>query len=124
MRQRIFPLLALTLTASLLFTVIAHACSDLQSIRATMQAPCDHGSPQDEPRGKSEKDTCGTVRYGMLSTQASFETELAKSYSTASQDVLVIGFLLPAILSDYRSQAPPSFGLGASPYLSHIVLRI
>jgi hypothetical protein len=123
MRQRIFPPLVLTLTASLLFTVIAHACSDLQSIQA-MQAPCDHGSPRDEPRGKSEKDTCGTVRYGMLSTQASFETELAKSYSTASQDVLVIGFSLPAFLSDYRSQAPPSFGLGASPYLSHIVLRI
>ena len=126
MSKRIFPLIALILTAAVLFTVVAHACSDLSSIRAIVQAPCDHTSPQNEPRGKPEKDNCDSVRYGMLATQASpSETELVKLYSIPLQEALFVGFSLPESLpSFWRSPAPPFSWLGISPHLSHVVLRI
>ena len=126
MSKRSFSLVALTLIASMFFTVVVHACSDLRSIQAALQAPCDHSSSQNEPRGKPAKDNCDSVRYGMLSTQASFsETELVKLYSIPLQDVLFVGFSLPDFLPLFwRSQAPPFSGLGASPHLSHVVLRI
>src|SRR5687768_12909057 len=126
MCKQTFPLIALTLTAAVLFTVVAHACSDLRSIQAIVQAPCDHGSSRDESRGKPDKDTCDSVRYGMLCRQvSSAETELSKFYSTAHQDAVFVGFSLPDSLpSFWRSHAPPSSGLGASPLLSHVALRI
>jgi len=126
MSKRNFPLIALALTAAVLFTVVTHACSDLSSIKAIVQAPCDHTSSQSEPRGKPEKDNCDSVRYAMLSTQASSaDTELSKFYSIAFQDAVFVEFSLPDSLpSFWRSQAPPSSGLGVSPHLSHIVLRI
>ena len=124
--KRLKFLVAIALTASVLFTVVAHACSDLSAIRAVVQVPCDHTSSQNEPRGKSDKDHCDTVRYAMLSTQASSaDTELSKFYSTAVQDVLFVGFSLPnSLTSFWRSQAPPFSGLGVSPHLSYVVLRI
>ena len=126
MSKRFYFLVAIALTASVLFTVVAHACSDLSSIRAIVQAPCDHTSSQNEPRGKPEKDNCDSVRYGMLSTQASLsETELFKLYSIPLQEALFVGFSLPDYLpSFWRSLGPPFPGLGASPRLSHVVLRI
>jgi len=126
MSKRFYFLVAIALTASVLFTVVAHACSDLSSIRAIVQAPCDHTSSQNEPRGKPEKYNCDSVRYGMLSTQASLsETELFKLYSIPLQEALFVGFSLPDSLpSFWRSQAPPLSGLGVSPHLSHVVLRI
>jgi hypothetical protein len=126
MSKRGFPLLALTLIASVLFTVVAHACSDLRSMQTALQAPCDHSSPQNEPRGKSEKDNCDLVRYGMLSLQASYAApELSKIYSISFQDSGFVVFSLPDSLPLFwRSQAPPFSGLGASPHLSHVVLRI
>jgi hypothetical protein len=126
MSKRLYFLVAIALTTSVLFTVIAHACSDLSSIRAVVQAPCDHTSSQNEPRGKPEKDNCDAVRYGLLSTQASSAgTELSKFYSTALQDAVFVGISLRDPLpSFWRSQAPPFFGLGVSPHLSHVVLRI
>ena len=126
MSKRFYFLVAIALTASVLFTVVAHACSDLSSIRAIVQAPCDHTSSRNEPRGKPEKDNCDSVRYGMLSTQASLsETELFKLYSIPLQEALFVGFSLPDSLpSFWRSQAPPFSGLGVSPHLSHVVLRI
>jgi len=126
MSKRRFSIVALTLIASVFFTVVVHACSDLRSIQAAVQAPCDHSSSQNEPRGKPEKDNCDSVRYGMLATQASTsDTDLFKLYSIPLQEALFVGFSLPdSLLSFWRSQAPPFSGLGASPHLSHVVLRI
>jgi hypothetical protein len=126
MSKRNFPLIALALTAAVLFTVVAHACSDLSSIQAIVQAPCDHGSSRDESRGKPDKDTCDSVRYGMLCRQtSSAETELSKFYSSAFQEAVFVEFSLPDLLpSFWRSQALPFSGLGVSPHLSHVVLRI
>jgi hypothetical protein len=126
MSKRGFSIVALTLIASVFFTVVVHACSDLRSIQAAVQAPCDHNSSQNEPRGKPEKDNCDSVRYGMLAIQASSsDTELSKLCSITLQEVLFVAFPLPGSLpSFWRSQAPPFSGLGASPNLSHIVLRI
>ena len=91
-----FPLIALALTATVLFTVVAHACSDLSSIKTIVQAPCDHSTSQNEPRGKPEKDNCDSVRYGMLSKQASYsETEFSKLYSLSFHEPLSITVLLP-----------------------------
>lgn len=121
-----FSLIALTLIASVFFTVVVHACSDLRFIQAAVQAPCDHSSSQNEPRGKPEKDNCDSVRYGMLAIQtSSSDTELTKLCSISLQEVLFVAFLLPDSLpSFWRSQAPPFSGLGVSPHLSHIALRI
>jgi hypothetical protein len=126
MSKRGFPLLAITLIASVFFTVVVHACSDLRSMQAALQPPCDHSSAQNEPRDKAAKDNCDAVRYGMLAIQTSFsETELVKLYSIPLQDLLFVGFSLPDSLpSFWRSQAPPFSGVGASPHLSHVVLRI
>jgi len=125
MSKRGFSLVAIMLIASVFFTVVVHACSDLRSMQVALQAPCNHSSSQSEPRGKPEKDNCDSVRYGMLSKQASpSETELFKLYSIPLQEALFVAFSLPDSLpSFWRSQAPP-FGLGVSPNLSHVVLRI
>ena len=119
-------MVALTLIASVFVTVVVHACSDLRSMQAAVQAPCDHSSSQNEPRGKPEKDNCDSVRYGMLATQASTsDTSLVKLYSIPLQDALFDSFSLHDPLpSFWRSQAPPFSGLGVSPHLSHVVLRI
>src|SRR6266404_544618 len=126
MSKRRFSIVALTLIASVFFTVVVHACSDLRSIQAAVQAPCDHSSSQNEPRGKPEKDNCDSVRYGMLAIQASYAApELSKIYSISLQDSGLVVFSLPDSLPLFwRSQAPPFSGLGASPHLSHVVLRI
>jgi hypothetical protein len=126
MSKRTFPLIALVLTTAVLFTVVAHACSDLSAFQAIVQAPCDHASSQNEPRGKPDKDTCDSVRYGMLSTQASFAAvELLKFYSIAFQYPVFVGFSLSdSQPSSWRSQALPFSGVGVLPYLSHLVLRI
>ncbi len=126
MSKRSFSLVALILIASVFFTVVVHACSDLRSMQAALQAPCNHSSSQSEPRGKPTKDNCDSVRYGMLSTQAfSSDSELVKLYSIPLQDVLFVGFSLPdGLPSFWRSLGPPFSGLGVSPHLSHVVLRI
>jgi hypothetical protein len=126
MSKRNFPLIALALTAAVLFTVVTHACSDLSSIKAIVQAHCDHTSSQSEPRGKPEKDNCDSVRYGMLAAQGSAcGTELVKLYSISLQEVLFAGFsLADSLPSFWRSHAPPFPGLAASPRLSQVVLRI
>ena len=126
MSKRGFYIVALTLIASVFFTVVVHACSDLRSMQAALQTPCNHSSSQNEPRGKPENDNCDSVRYGMLAIQAfSSEIELVKLYSILLQDVLFVGFSLPDWLpSFWRSLGPPFSGLGVSPRLSHVVLRI
>jgi hypothetical protein len=122
MSKRTFPLIALVLTAAVLFTVVAHACSDLSAIQAIVQSPCDHGSSQNDPGRKSDQKDCDSVRYGMLSTQASFA---GKFYSIAFQYPVFVRFLLPdSQPSSWQSQAPPFSGVGVLPYLSHLVLRI
>ena len=126
MSKRGFSLVAIMLITSVFFTVVVHACSDLRSMRAALQAPCDHSSSQNEPRGKPEKDNCDSVRYGMLATQASTsDTSLVKLYLIPLQDALFDSFSLHDPLpSFWRSQAPPFSGLGVSPHLSQVVLRI
>jgi hypothetical protein len=124
MPKRGFSLVAIMLIASLFFTVVVHACSDLRSMQVALQTPCNHSSSQNEPRGKPEKNNCDSVRYGMLSTQAS-PSELFKLYSIPLQEALFLGFSLPDSLpSFWRSLPPPFSRLGVSPYLSHVVLRI
>ncbi len=126
MSKRGFYIVALTLIASVFFTVVVHACSDLRSMQAALQTPCNHSSSQNEPRSKPENDNCDSVRYGMLAIQASSsDTELSKLCSISLQEVLFVAFPLPDSLpSFWRSQAPPFSGLGTSPHLSHVVLRI
>ena len=127
MSKRTFPLIALTLTAAVLFTVVAHACSDLISLKAIVQAPCDHSSSQNEPRSKSEKDNCDAVRYGMLSTRASSaETELSKFYSTRFKTRFLSVFAARLSVLFWRSQAPPfrrawSFAASFSRSSPHLV---
>jgi hypothetical protein len=126
MSKRSFPLIAIALIASVLCTAVAHACADLSAMRAVVQAPCDHGASQDQPRGKTEKDNCDLVRYGMLSTKASSShPELLKLYSIPFDHALLVTIsaidTLPVL---WRSQSPPLLALGVSPRLSHIVLRI
>jgi len=65
MPKRGFCLVAIMLIASVFFTVVVHACSDLRSMQVALQAPCNHSSSQSEQRGKPEKDNCDSVRYGM-----------------------------------------------------------
>ena len=125
MSKRGFSIVALILIASVFFTVVVHACSDLRSIQAAVQAPCDHSSSQNEPRGKPEKDNCDSVRYGMLSIQASYsETELSKLSLIPLQEVLFVAFSLPDSLPSLAISRPSFSELGVSPHLSHIVLRI
>ena len=126
MSKRGFSLVALTAIASVFFTVVVHACSDLRSLKVAMQAPCDHSSSQNEPRSKPEEDNCESVRYGMLSTKASYAAmELSDFSSISLQDAVFIVFSLSDSLPLFwRSQAPPFSAIGASPHLSHVVLRI
>lgn len=114
------------LIASVFFAVVVHACSDLRAMQTALQAPCNHSSSQSEPRGKPEKDNCDSVRYGMLSKQASpSETEVFKLYSIPLDEALLASASLPNTLSLlWRSQGPPLVGLGVSPRLSHVVLHI
>jgi hypothetical protein len=122
MSKRTFPLIALALTATVLFTVVAHACSDLSDVKAILQTPCEHSSSQSESHDEPQKHDCASIRYGMLSTQASSaEPELSKAYSTEFEVVGVVGF---ALHGSWRSHAPPFPALAASPRLSHVVLRI
>jgi hypothetical protein len=126
MSKRIFLLVAVGLIASMVFTAVVHACSDLSSMQSVFKAPCDHNSSQDEPASKAEKNNCDLVRYGMLSTKASsYHPELFKLYSILLDDALVVSISLPNTLPLlWRSQGPPSLRLGLSPRLSHVILRI
>jgi hypothetical protein len=126
MSKRPFSLVAVVLITSVLWTAMAHACSDLRSMQANLQAPCDHNSSQDEPGGKAKKDDCDSVRYSMLSTQASSsEPELDKIHSIPLDQACLTSVSLARNLSFlWRSQAPPFSGLGISPQLFYVVLRI
>jgi hypothetical protein len=126
MSKRFLSLIAIASIASVLFTAVAHACSDLTAMQAILKAPCDHNSSQDEPGNKAGKDNCDLVRYGMLSTKASSShPELVKLYSIPFDDAFLVNVSLPDILSLlWRSQGPPLVRLGVSPRLSHVVLRI
>jgi hypothetical protein len=126
MSKRPVSLVAILLMASVLCTVVVHACSDLSSMHAVLKAPCDHSSSQDEPRSKSEKDNCDSVRYGMLSTKASSShPDLFKLFSIPLDHTLLLNVSLADTLSSlWRSEIPPLLGLGISPRLSHVVLRI
>ena len=126
MSKRLFPRVAIALIASVLFTAVAHACSDLSTMQAILQAPCDHRASWDEPRGKTEKHECDSVRYAIVSTQAlPSQTELLKLYSMPIYEALLAGISLRDILPLFwRSQGPPHGGLGVSSLLSHVVLRI
>lgn len=126
MSKRPLSLVAIALIASVLCTAVVHACSDLSSMQAIFKAPCDHHSSQDEPGSKAAKNNCDSVRYGMLSIYASSsQPELLKLYSLSLDHALLVNVSLPDILSLlWRSQGPPILGLGVSPRLSHVVLRI
>lgn len=127
MSKRSLALVAVVLVVSVLYTVVAHACSDLNSMQAILDVPCDHKSAQDEPVSKSEKDNCDTIRYGMLSAQAALShTELFNLLhsSPVYQALLVGASLLADSLVFCRPQGPPFPGPGVSQRLSHVVLRI
>src|SRR5688500_16467868 len=100
MSRRIFSLVAIGLIVSMVFTAVVHACSDLSSMQSVFKAPCDHSSSQDEPRSKSEKDNCDSIRYGMLSTKASSShPELVKLFSIPLDHALLLNLSLPDSLS-------------------------
>jgi hypothetical protein len=110
MSKRIFSLVVIVLIASVLWSAIVHACSDQSSMRAILQAPCDQMGSQDEPRGKTEKDNCDSIRYGMLSTQvSSSQSELFKFHSTQVHQALLVSVTLLDVLPLFgRSQGPPA----------------
>jgi hypothetical protein len=126
MSKRPFSLVAIMVIASVLCAAVAHACSDLRSMKGIVQAPCNHGASQDQPRGKTEKDNCDLVRYGMLSTKASSShPELFKLFSIPLDHALLLNVSLSDTFSLlWRSQGPPLLGLGVAPRLSNVVLRI
>jgi hypothetical protein len=126
MSKRIFFLVSIALIASVLCTAVVHACSDLSSMQAIFKAPCDHNSSKQEPGSKSEKNNCDSVRYEMLSIKASTsQPELVKLNSIPLDYALLVSVsLLDTLPSLWRSQGPPILGLGISPRLSHVVLRI
>ena len=121
-------LIAITVSVSVLVTVVAHTCSNLNPVQAIRQAPCDDGPAREHPRGKGENDNCDSIRYRMLATEASpVAAELSSFYySTSLQDTIFVILSLPDFQpSFWRSEGPPFPELGAtSPQLSHIVLRI
>jgi hypothetical protein len=124
--RRIFSLVAIGLISSLFYTAVAHACSDLRSRQLLLQPACNHMASEKEPLGKKEKDNCDSVRYGMLSTKASSShPELFKLFSISLDHALLLNVSLPDTLPLlWRSEGPPLLGLGVSPRLSHVVLRI
>ena len=123
MFKRFFVMLALVLSVSVFCSAVAHACADLNLLQ---QAPCDHDSSQDGPLGKKEKDSCDSVRYGMLSTQAlSSQTEMFNLHAILLPEALPVSVSLSDVLSLFsRSQGPPFHGFGVPSYSSHVVLRI
>ena len=120
------PLVAILSIASVFCAVIVHACSDLSSIQAFLQAPCDHSASQNESRGKTDPDNCDSIRFGMLATQASaIRAERFKLYSISLDHALFVKVSLPDFPPLFwRNHGPPFSRLGASPRLSHVVLRI
>lgn len=126
MSKRSLSLVAIALIASVLCMAVAHACSDLSSMQAILQTPCEHSSSQDRPGGKTENDNCDAIRYGMLSTQASSaQPELLALHSILlDRAILASVSLLDSTPRFWRSHGPPFGGLGAAPRLSHVVLRI
>lgn len=126
MSKRLLSLVALASIVFVLFTAVVHACSDLSAMQAILRAPCDHAASRDEPPVKTEKDNCDSVRYGMLSTRASFpQLELFNLNSILLHDVVFESFSLSTLLPMFwRSQGPPFAGLVISSRLSHVVLRI
>lgn len=119
-------LIAVMLVVSVLSAAVGHACSDVSAMKAVAKTPCDHHQPQDEPLNKTDEDNCDSIRYGMLSTQSSrFQTEVLKQYSIPLDLALCANGLFPhtfQLLS--RSQGSFLFGLGASPRLSRVEIRI
>ena len=121
-------LIAITVSVSVLVSVVAHACSNLNPLQAIRQAPCDDSAAREDTRGKRDNDNCDSVRYGMLATEASSAAAELSSfyYSTSLQDTIFVILSLPDFQpSFWRSEGPPFPELGAtSPQLSHVVLRI
>ena len=126
MSKRLLVLFALLLVASVFSSAVAHACPDLKSVQAMLETPCDHNSSQDSPRRQKEKDNCDSVRYGLLSTQASpSQAQLFKLHAILVPHALPVSVTLPDVLPLFsRSQAPPYHGFGVSLHSSHVVLRI
>src|ERR671923_2037172 len=126
MSRRISSLVAIGLIASMIFTAVLHACSDLSSMQSVFKAPCEHNSSQDRSGNKAEKRDCDLVRYGMLSTKASSShPEMVKLFSIPLDHAILLNVSLPDPLPVlWRSEGPPLLGPFVSPRLSHVVLRI
>ena len=124
--KRVVFLVAIGLIASLISTAVVHACSDLNALKAIVVAPCDHNGSQDQPRGKTDENNCDSIRYGMLSKQASSsQTDLFKLHSTPVYQAIFASRSLPVVLPWFwRSLASALSALGVSPFFSHVVLRI
>ena len=94
-------------------------------MQAIFKAPCDYHSSQKESGGKAEKYDCDSVRYTMVSIRASFsQPELFKLHSIPLDYALLSVSPLDNGLMLWWSLSPPNLGLGVSPRLSHVVLRI
>jgi hypothetical protein len=125
MSNRLLVLLALLLVASVLSAVVAHACPELKFTEAMAQAPCDHNAREGDPLGKDETGNCDSVRYGMLSTQASpLEATLFNLRTLLVCETLAV--VSPARVLPLLAQAQASafHRSGNSPNLSRVVLRI
>jgi hypothetical protein len=124
--RRIFSIVALALVASLFYTAVAHACSDLRSMQVRLQAPCNHMPSETEPPlSKEETANCDYVRYGMLSIQPSpSQTELLTFAVVLHQTMPSIAPLEAVLSSFWQSQSPPFQRFGLSPQASQVVLRI
>jgi hypothetical protein len=112
--------------ASLLYTAVAHACSELHGTQVFLQAAWDHGASRGESPDNAENDNCESIRFALLSTPASFfQAGLLAVHSIAVAHAPLASVAPPDLLSmSWRSQNPRFPRLGASPHFSHIVLRI
>ena len=103
-RLRLIPIVVI---CSLLFTAIVYACSGLRSVEMRFASAAIDNSAMDRgPCSKHKQDLCKSVRYQMLSLQASSPAaEINRHVSTILQSA---HFNLPLMISFLPAAGPGS----------------
>jgi hypothetical protein len=122
--SRLIPILVIF---SLLFTSIVYACSGLNSMSMSfVSAAMDHSAMERGPCTKHKQDICKSVRYQMLSRQASSLLEEITLY--VSLILQFPHFDTPLVTSLLPVAGPPGVGFNLVSKLSfpfsNLVLRI
>jgi hypothetical protein len=107
--------------ASLLYTAVAHACSELHGTQVFLQAAWDHGASRGESPDNAENDNCESIRFALLSTPASFfQAGLLAVHSIAVAHAPLASVAPPDLLSIMaiaKSSFPQTWCIAA--FLSH-----